>query len=173
LEEPPKGVVFILTAADSGDVLETIRSRCVTMPLLPLSEEICVGHISARYPDFDADRISELCMMYSGRLGYVKKALESPERLAATQSAKRFCEAAITRDKLAMMEELDCAANREDMKNLLFDTVMCLKQALYSGGKNGQIIDRILAAVHGALQDIEKYVNIKLLAANLIVSIVV
>ena len=167
LEEPPKGVVFMLTAASPADVIETVRSRCVTVPLLPLSKQSCAEYISAQYPDFDKNRISELCDIYDGRLGYIKKALASPERLATVQSAQRLCAAAIKRDKLAMMVELDCAARREEMQSLLLDTVMCLKHALYAGGQNVQVVDKAVTAVHRALQDIEKYVNIKLLAAKL------
>lgn len=39
LEEPPPGVVFILTATDAGQVIETIHSRCrlITLQAVPVS----------------------------------------------------------------------------------------------------------------------------------------
>lgn len=42
LEEPPTGLVFLLIASEPGRVLPTIRSRCRTLALRPLSDDLVV-----------------------------------------------------------------------------------------------------------------------------------
>lgn len=48
LEEPPGGSRFILTSAEPGRLLPTIRSRCVPLHLSPLPTEIVADFLSER-----------------------------------------------------------------------------------------------------------------------------
>lgn len=48
LEEPPPGLLFVLLAADPGLVLETIRSRCVRLPLQPVEDPALIEWLRAR-----------------------------------------------------------------------------------------------------------------------------
>ena len=41
MEEPPEGVMFLLTASSAAAVLPTIRSRCVSFAVAPVSPEEC------------------------------------------------------------------------------------------------------------------------------------
>ncbi len=174
LEQPPNGVIFLLTAAHADDVIETIRSRCVVVPLLPLQLQTCIDACIKRYPSYDGATIAELCALYDGRLGLVQHALAAPERLAFTQCAMRFCRAALASDKLAMAAELECASDRESavyrdqMRYLLFDITMYLKYLLKNDILQANHIDRIVRAVQQMLCDVEKNINLKLLATNLV-----
>lgn len=51
LEEPPSYAVFLLTAESRESMLPTILSRCVTIPLSPVSEEETVAALRAAFPD--------------------------------------------------------------------------------------------------------------------------
>lgn len=171
LEEPPNGVMFVLTTTNPDDVLETVRSRCVRVALLPVSAGTCLQHMSKLYPDYDADRLRDICSLYDGRLGFIMRALESPERLSIADCAARFCDAAIKLDKLAMLTELECVSatkNRDDMRNLLTDAVMYLKRRLRDNCNDAAIIDKTQDTIIEALRDLDKYVNIKLLATKLV-----
>ena len=50
LEEPPEGVLFILTAPSEANVMATIRSRCAPIPLAPVAEEVCAAYLKKHFP---------------------------------------------------------------------------------------------------------------------------
>ncbi len=48
MEEPPEGVLFIMTADSLAGVLPTIRSRCISFAVAPVSPEACARYCTAR-----------------------------------------------------------------------------------------------------------------------------
>lgn len=48
LEEPPSHVLFLIITEESGNVLETIRSRCISLTLRPLARELIEQAIFSR-----------------------------------------------------------------------------------------------------------------------------
>ena len=56
IEEPPSYVVILLLTSQIGRLLPTIRSRCVEMPVRPVSEAKIREHLVRRYqiPDYSA-----------------------------------------------------------------------------------------------------------------------
>ena len=87
LEEPPSYSVIALLCERAEQMLETVRSRCVEIPLAPLSEEELTTLLSEKHPEEPAERI-RLAVAASG--GYVGKALtllgEPPETVKAACS---------------------------------------------------------------------------------------
>ena len=67
IEEPPAGVVFILTADSEASILPTIRSRCAVYTLAPLPEAVCLQQLTAR--GTDPRQAEFLCAVYGGALG--------------------------------------------------------------------------------------------------------
>ncbi len=51
MEEPPEGVLFIMTADSLAGVLPTIRSRCISFAVAPVSPEACARYCTARGVD--------------------------------------------------------------------------------------------------------------------------
>ena len=51
MEEPPEGVLFLLTADSLAGVLPTIRSRCVSFAVAPVSPEQCARYCAAQGVD--------------------------------------------------------------------------------------------------------------------------
>ena len=51
MEEPPEGVLFLLTADSLASVLPTIRSRCVSFAVAPVSPEQCARYCVAQGVD--------------------------------------------------------------------------------------------------------------------------
>lgn len=167
LEAPPDGVIFLLTVSYTSDILETVRSRCVVLPLGPLPVDECAGAAAVSYPDYDRVRIDALSALYDGRLGLVKKALEQPGRLALTDAAERFCAAAISGDKLKALIELDAAGTRDELAALLFDVACCLRHRLDADAKQAPAIARTADAVSTALDALGRYRPPKLVAAKI------
>ena len=48
MEEPPEGVLFIMSADSLAGVLPTIRSRCISFAVAPVSPEACARYCTAR-----------------------------------------------------------------------------------------------------------------------------
>ncbi|MEW5986193.1 MAG: DNA polymerase III subunit delta' C-terminal domain-containing protein, partial [Chloroflexota bacterium] len=95
LEEPPAGVVLLLTAADADTLLPTIRSRCRIITLRPLSVELVERSLAGRW-HVPPDKAHLLAHLSGGRLGWAVQAAADPSlletraaHLAALQTALR------------------------------------------------------------------------------------
>ena len=85
LEEPPAGVLFLLTATTPAAVLPTIRSRCAAVQLSALPEEECAAFVErARARCKDAEFLSAV---YGGRIGSVLRCIDDPSRRAVLDDA--------------------------------------------------------------------------------------
>ena len=74
LEEPPEGVLFILTAPSEANVMATIRSRCCAYSLAPVAEEVCAAYLKKHFPkEPEAARYAAL---FGGKIGSAKRCLE-------------------------------------------------------------------------------------------------
>ncbi len=80
LEEPPPHAVILLTAAQPGDVLPTIRSRCrvVVLPAQPVADVAAALTAGWGVP---ADRADWLARLSAGRLGWAVRAHADPALL--------------------------------------------------------------------------------------------
>jgi DNA polymerase-3 subunit delta' len=69
MEEPPEGVLFLLTADSLAGVLPTIRSRCVSFAVAPVSPADCTRYCAAQGVDKKTAALySEL---FDGHIGTV------------------------------------------------------------------------------------------------------
>lgn len=80
LEEPPPQVMFLLLTTDEGAVLPTIRSRCQSMGLNPLSKEMMVEQLVTRH-QATAEQAEQLFRLSRGCLGWAISALEDAQVL--------------------------------------------------------------------------------------------
>lgn len=90
LEEPPAGVLFILTASSPASVLPTLRSRCAVYALAPVSREECAAWLKAHAPraaGFAPVGPARLAEIYAGQLGEAMQVLQSPQRAAVLANA--------------------------------------------------------------------------------------
>lgn len=78
LEEPPDGVVLVLTSAEPENLLPTLLSRCQLLPLRGITRDDIVRALTERV-NVDGARAEELADLASGRLGWALRAAEQPE----------------------------------------------------------------------------------------------
>lgn len=91
IEEPPEGVLFVLTAASSAAVLGTIRSRCAVYALAPVSEAECAAWLRKNCPGAAGQLAPEqLAALYAGQIGKAADALRDPARGAVLTDALRI-----------------------------------------------------------------------------------
>lgn len=69
LEEPPPGNLLVLTAAESREVLTTIRSRCQMIPFFSLSQEETIAVIRREEPELAVDAAQLLARLTEGSPG--------------------------------------------------------------------------------------------------------
>lgn len=81
LEEPPRQVVIILTAASADGLLPTIVSRCEVLRLRPVPSAVLNQGLSENWqvPQKDADLLTHLS---GGRPGYAYRLFHNPEELS-------------------------------------------------------------------------------------------
>ena len=98
LEEPPEGVVLLLTSSDPEALLPTIISRCQLVPTQPPSTDEIRQALVERW-SVEPNRADELTALAQGRIGWAIEAAQRPElaqertelleRLIALTSASR------------------------------------------------------------------------------------
>ena len=99
MEEPPEGVLFLLTADSLAGVLPTIRSRCVSFAVAPVSPEQCARYCVAQGVDKKTAALySEL---FDGHIGTVLAAARDEARTAQVEKALQLAKAAADRDSYA------------------------------------------------------------------------
>ncbi|UTW53938.1 DNA polymerase III subunit delta' [Kordiimonas sp. SCSIO 12610] len=87
LEEPPEKSILFLIAHSPGKLLPTIRSRCRTLELNPLSNDSVRAMLAHRYPELDMATMNTLTAMCSGAPG---RAIEMERLGGATIYQKTF-----------------------------------------------------------------------------------
>ena len=71
LEEPPAHVLFILTCDSRAQLLETIRSRCVSLTLSAVAWEEALPILRRRLPDADEEELHRAHSLFGGCIGRV------------------------------------------------------------------------------------------------------
>ncbi len=77
LEEPPEGVVLLLTTSEPDTLLPTLISRCQIVPLHALTADEIAGALQERW-DVPEDEARALAALANGRLGWAVAAHERP-----------------------------------------------------------------------------------------------
>lgn len=91
IEEPPKDVLFLLTASSTAVVLPTIRSRCCVYQIAPVSLQQCI--------DFTARQVQnhQMCTLVSramgGKIGSVLRILQKEQDQKMFEHAKQAAQA--------------------------------------------------------------------------------
>ena len=164
LEQPPKGVLFILTARRESDLLSTVLSRCVRLRVSPLGVSEAVSAAQSINLGLSGERAAALGRMFGGKLGLVLKTASDRDKTAMAAAAEAAFKFVLAGDKLSLMAELDRAQDRTQLKRLLF----CLS-SLCLGGIRGETAasDEFCRNLIAAYNDIDKNINLKLLCAKL------
>lgn len=163
LEQPPLGVVFILTVASSDEVIDTILSRCARVDLSPPKTEEAAEFLKGMRKAQEYDKIKELSALFRGRIGYVLRALDDAEFGEAVGRAKRFAAACFEKDELAMLSALDSAKNRKELFETLSVAVFCLAE------RAGEpLVGAAIRQIEQLRGDLEKNVSLKLFSTVLV-----
>ncbi|MEO7000381.1 MAG: DNA polymerase III subunit delta' [Ktedonobacterales bacterium] len=78
LEEPPEGIVLLLTTNEPENLLPTILSRCQMIPMQPLAPDEIITVLTDRW-GVAPEEAQRLAALANGRLGWAVEAHEQPE----------------------------------------------------------------------------------------------
>lgn len=167
MEEPPEGVIFILTVRRQDDLMPTIRSRVVEYRIRPLDTGLCAGEAVRRLPELDREKAESLSELFGGRLGLVLRAAEDRKYSFCVQTAEKFIEAAYGRNRYGMMAALAAAENRDQL-SLIFRTALSgIARKVEKDPGNAEFSGHIYECVTDAMEQTDAFVNAKTAAAVL------
>jgi DNA polymerase-3 subunit delta' len=133
LEEPPEFATIFLLARNPGELLVTIRSRCLNFTLTPLPLEETERYLAQHRPQWNAHQRQLVARLSGGAIGRAK-----------SFHLDQYIES--RKDALALLQ----AAIRAGDHSELFRTT----ETYRSGGDGKQKTDQLLGAVYGLLRDI-------------------
>jgi DNA polymerase III subunit delta' len=138
LEEPPDFATIFLLARNPGELLPTIRSRCVTFTLAALPTAEIEGYLEKARPEWNARQRQLVARLSGGALGRART-LDLEEYVAARK------------DALTLLVTAVRSAEHSD----LFRTT----ETYRAGGEGKEKTDRLLASVYGLLKDLMALVS--------------
>lgn len=103
LEEPPPGVVLMLTAQDAEALLPTIVSRCQEVRLAPVSRASIADHLQQRF-SLEPESAQHLARLAQGRCGWAVAAAAQPEVLKRREAALAQLQGALRGDRLERLQ---------------------------------------------------------------------
>ena len=164
MEEPPEGVLFLLTADSLAGVLPTIRSRCISFAVAPVSPAECARYCMAQGVDKKTAALySELL---DGKIGTVLSAAKDETRTAQMQKALELAAAAAARDSYAAAVLLSAYEKDKAAAAALLTDFRAVAAAGLSSSPHapvqGAAAQRALRLADAALQRLGAQVNSKI-----------
>ena len=170
LEEPPEGVLFLLTAVSAATVLATIRSRCALYTVAPVARAAAAAVLqnaapAAPLPDLPCP--AELALLYEGHIGSglrIQRDTGARARLADARRLCGFAERGETFLALGLLSGYE--KEREGVPELLRQAACLASGALRQPGYAGLSAARaacVITAADEALRVFRANGNLKLL----------
>ena len=169
MEEPPEGVLFLLTADSLAGVLPTIRSRCISFAVAPVSPEDCARYCTAQ--GVGAKDAALYSALFDGHIGTVLAAARDEARREQVDRALALAKAAAAKDSYAAAVLL--AAYEKDKAGasaLLADFRAVAAAGLRSNPHSpvaSETARKALGAADAAMQQIGAQVNPKIVLSVL------
>jgi DNA polymerase III subunit delta' len=133
LEEPPDFATLFLLAENPGELLPTIRSRCITLTLAPLPLAEVEEYLAAHRPEWNPKQRALVARLCGGAIGRAQSF-----DLAAYTAARQ--------DALILLG----SAIRKDDHTALFR----MTESYRSGAEGREKMDRLLRTLYSLLQDL-------------------
>ncbi len=135
LEEPPEFATLFLLAENPGELLPTIRSRCVPMRLGALPPDELERYLAAARPEWNVKQRALVARLAQGAIGRAR-AFDLAAYLTARQEAVVLLEAALgTRDHTELFRVTETyragAEGREKTEQLIAGVYALLQDMLY------------------------------------------
>lgn len=169
MEEPPEGVLFLLTADSLAGVLPTIRSRCISFAVAPVSPEDCARYCTAQ--GVGAKDAALYSALFDGHIGTVLAAARDEARREQVDRALALAKAAAARDSYAAAVLLATYEKDKAGASALLADFRAVAAAGLQGSSHspveGETARKALGAADAAMQQIGAQVNPKIVLSVL------
>ena len=169
MEEPPEGVLFLLTADSLAGVLPTIRSRCISFAVAPVSPEDCARYCTAQ--GVGAKDAALYSALFDGHIGTVLAAARDEARREQVDRALALAKAAAARDSYAAAALLAAYEKDKAGAAALLRDLRAVAAAGLQGSPHapvqGETARKALGAADAAMQQISAQVNPKIVLSVL------
>ena len=169
MEEPPEGVLFLLTADSLAGVLPTIRSRCISFAVAPVSPEDCARYCTAQ--GVGAKDAALYSALFDGHIGTVLAAARDEARREQVDKALALAKAAAAKDSYAAAVLLAAYEKDKAGASALLADFRAVAAAGLRGSSHfpveGEIARKALGAADAAMQQISAQVNPKIVLSVL------
>lgn len=164
MEEPPEGVLFLLTADSLASVLPTIRSRCVSFAVAPVSPAECARYCTAH--GTNAETAALYSELFDGHIGTVLAAAQNKDRTEQVKKALELGQAAAAKDSYAAATllapfEKDKAGAAALLRDFRAVAAAGLRQSRHAPVQ-GQAARRALRLAETAMRQLASQVNPKI-----------
>ena len=169
MEEPPEGVLFLLTADSLAGVLPTIRSRCISFAVAPVSPEDCARYCTAQ--GVGAKDAALYSALFDGHIGTVLAATRDEARREQVDKALALAKAAAAKDSYAAAVLLAAYEKDKAGASALLADFRAVAAAELRGSPHspveGETARKALGAADAAMQQISAQVNPKIVLSVL------
>jgi len=170
LEEPPKAVIFLLTAKNESKILPTIISRTRKSTLLPLYREDLKNYI-LNTRNVDKNILLDSLDYGEGWIGKTLNALEN-ENFAEEERLVKEIVTAFNSSKNISITSSKILHYKDDIKIILELLAKEFSKSLTSNNYDlCEGASKIIEEINLANQNIDRYVNINLIVDNLLMKI--
>ncbi len=133
LEEPPEFATIFLLSENPTSLLQTIRSRCITLRLAPVSPQDVESYLAQERPEWSARQRSLVARLCGGGLGQAKTF-----DLAAYTAARS--------DALALLRSATASGNHSELFKIT--------EGYRAGAEGKDKTDRLIRSAYSLLQDL-------------------
>ena len=136
IEEPSKYNRYIFTCSNTSQILETIKSRLVCIPISDMTAEECVSCLE--YNGYDSDTAKRSVELYGTNPGRIRDILSDEKRIKLYDTAKKVTEALSKKDEYSAAVAMTACTTREDLYGvitILYENVTESMRALETGGE--------------------------------------
>ena len=104
VEEPPRGVHFIMICKNREQMLETIRSRASILTMEAPGTDVCFEYLAKRLPEQDEDNIRAAAIKTGGNIGKAILMLEQQQEDSDLALAREGLYSLLRGDELSALE---------------------------------------------------------------------
>ncbi len=141
IEEPPEYAIFIIVCTNSEILLETVRSRAVTVTFSPLPDSIVREYIENKYPD--EPRVEFLVKYCAGIPKSADLIISDNDFDTMREEVLNLIPRLLSKNKAYAYDVAEYIENNKDRANEIYDMMLLyLRDAvIYAMGKNDNVIN--------------------------------
>lgn len=141
IEEPPEYAIFIIVCTNSEILLETVRSRAVTVTFSPLPDKIVREYIENKYPD--EPRVEFLVKYCAGIPKSADLIISDNDFDTMREEVLNLIPRLLSKNKAYAYDVAEYIENNKDRANEIYDMMLLyLRDAvIYAMGKNDNVIN--------------------------------